>query len=325
MIFKTIEEIKDHVSVQVSMDFQSVAPDIARAEREYLIPYLGLDFYTILEQDYQNDTLDTEQADLLEYCQDVVALFALHNYLPLAQVDISDTGVNLHSSDTIKTAWQWQIDDLSENYLLRLGYVALESMLSFLDENEDDYPEWVSDTGYTKNKLFIINSPSDFNEHYYIQKSALTYLSFHPLMTKVELFQIEPEIGSAFYAEIKQAIAQNNVSQDIQDLFKYLKPAIAHFTVAKALRTLPVTLRHDGVVVNSYEATTQNSRQRVPADSLLLNRAESETKDACNFMARLKKYLDENASSEKYQAYYDFKQAQDEPTPINRSRKMFRF
>jgi hypothetical protein len=307
MLFKTIEEFKDHVSVNESMAIESLNPDIRRAEKEYLIPYIGQDQYDDLEQLYQDGDMLEKHERLIEYCRDVVAMFTMHNYLPLQQLQMSDIGVHIHSTDSQKTAWQWQIDDLDEKYFLRLGYTAIDCLMEMMETYIEDYPLWAESDNYKANKNLIINTTSDFNAHYFINKSYLTFQAFVPLMKKVEQFEIYNAIGKETFDRIKAEIAAHNVTEEITDLMQWLKPAIAHFTVIRALKALPVTLRHDGVVLNSYTTTDENARERKAADAGLLNRATYEARSAHAFMLRLTNYLDANATEDLYPEYYAYK------------------
>lgn len=306
MIFKKTEEVVCHVAIDSETSFDLLKPDLKRAEKEYLIPCLGKTFHATLESEYLNEELDDDHTELLSLCQDVVALFAIHNALPLLQVQVSDMGVHLHSTDTQKTAWQWQINELDENYLQRLGYVAIDCLLEYLEDNKATYTEWAEGEGYTCNKEFIISSPSDFQKYYHINKSATTYKAFLPTMSKVEMFYLVPVLGQTFYDEIKAEIAAGNVSEDNKKLFIYLKASVAYYTVYEALKTLPLTLRSDGVVINQIKSNTENRKEQLGVFNHLLSRADKTKADACKFMDLLIKYLKANAAEDKYASYYTY-------------------
>jgi hypothetical protein len=307
MIFSTIQEFRELINISAGMDFDSLTPDIRRAERKYLIPYIGQAQYTELVTKYETGDEAEEWERLLAHAREVVACFTMHLYLPMAQVNISDVGVNLNHTDSQVTAFQWQIDQLDEGYFLKLGHAGIDSLLTMMDENKEDYPKWAQSVHYLTNKDAIINTYSEFNKHYYIQNSPTTYFALKNIMSKAETFEVVPVLGQAFYDRIIAEIKAVDISTEVKDLMRWLKPMTAHYTISRALREMSFAIDAKGAFVYNYktQGVDKNNRERLQLNNQQLDRAKMCADDGCKYAALLTKYLKANATAELYTEYYE--------------------
>lgn len=171
---------------------------------------------------------------LLERVRYAVASLAFHEYLPYAQVQINEEGVQVISSENAKAAFRWQVEKLEESSL-NSGYRFLEMLLSFLEENREDYPDWI----HADREVFLIHSASNFNEEVFINSSRLIFLRMMPSMKRVQR-RIRARISSALFDLLRQLAAADGLEgKDIQ-LTEYLKAAIANLAYADSIRNLPV-------------------------------------------------------------------------------------
>jgi hypothetical protein len=306
MIFTTTEEFRDLISISSNMDFNSLLPDIKRAERTYLLPYLGQEQYDELIKKYEEGAEEEKWQRLIAYSKEVVACFTMHIYLPLSQITISDLGTNLHHTDTQVTAFQWQIDDLNENYFLKLGHAGIDTLLTMMDENKIDYPKWANSDNYLINKDAIINTYTDFNKHYYIQNSPTTYFALKNIMQKTELFDIVPVLGQAFYDRIISETKAGEISDEVKDLHRWLNPMVAHYTISRALKETSFAIDAKGAFTTNYRTggSAQNNREKLQLTAAQLDKARVIAADGCSYAALLTKFLTANASADKYQEYY---------------------
>lgn len=305
-IFSTVREFRKLVNVSADMDFDSLMPDISRAERKFLIPYIGQEQYDELVAKYESGDETEKWLRLLEYSREVVACFAMHLYLPMAQVSISDVGVNLNHTDTQVTAFQWQIDQLDESYFLKLGHAGIDSLLTMMDEHKADYPTWANGDYYVLNKDSIINTYADFNKQYYIQNSPTTYYALKNILHKAEQFDLVPVIGQDFYDRIISEIKSGNVSTQVKDLYRWLKPMVAYHTVSRALKEMSFAIDAKGAFVTNYRTggSDRNNRERLQLTNEQLDRARMAADDACSYASLLTKFLTANATAELYPEYY---------------------
>lgn len=310
MLFKITTELRQYVNVSEGLQFATIAPDITRTEKQILKKFLGSEQYDELETEYLTNIEDlTDMAaplrELLNYARAAVALLTIGKAADILQVQISDSGIQMVSGVEYKQAFAWMKHD-AKSYLMQHGYAAIDEMLAFMEANVDDYPLWAESTAYTLNKQFIVNSAVEFQQHYNINESRLTYFALQSIMRRVESFQVAPLIGAAFFAEIKAEIAANNLSNDNAALMEWLAPACALYTMARGYNELPLLLTDSGVVLNYTKAFQgDNSKESQPVDA---NRLQTQqrvcTTDADTYMKLCLDYLRANASETKYPTFY---------------------
>lgn len=327
-LINSTDDIRKFVSVDVSFDYNNLLPDIHRCLHEYLIPYLSQEQYDSIDNAYQNGQAapGPTTMTLIEYAQSILVLFAFHNYLPLAQVNISDIGVHLDHSGSNKTAWQWQINQLSEDYFKRLGYITIEQMLIYLEDNADTFTLWAQSDSSTINKSFLINDRLTFQKFYPIQRSPLTFLSLLPFIHKSQAFYLAPHITQELIDDLTTKLANNSLSVHETKLVQMLRPAIAQFSIGFALKSLPIHFNEYSASVLTKDSNSQNHLTSNTPDPLTLKRADSCINDGRSFLQLALKYLQLHASESVFSIYYDY---QNSLTPFTNSestdRKFFSF
>jgi hypothetical protein len=312
MLFNSITELREYVNVSEGLNFETIAPDIARTESQVLRRYLGAMQYDELNIEYRQnieDITDMEGRlkDLLLQVRPAVALLSVLNSAGILSLQISDSGFQMMSSDTYKQAFAWMKND-AKAYLAQFGYVMIDEMLYFLETNKDDYPLWVADSkAYTLNKQFIVPDSSIFNQSLNINDSRLTFMALQPMMNRVEAFKIAPSISAAFYASIKEEIKTGTISEDTQAIMVYLQPAIVFFTAAKSLFELPLQITENGILMNYARAfESQQNKETKVADTVDRRKvADQWEQDGANYLSMLVDYLNDNATASKYASFFN--------------------
>jgi hypothetical protein len=225
--------------------------------------------------------------------------------MPLLQVLISDSGVNLAGG---KTAFQWQIKDLKTSFT-RKGYNALEEVLEHLDAHIDapELAAWGTSTAAVATHQFFLATARQFSEHYAIGDSRLTYLALLPTLRKVERFDLAPALGAAFYAELKEQLIDRDLSADNAQLLDlFLRPALAHFVVAKALNgDVGLTLNGDAVELSMYRPDDSNAKEADASFSQLLGmKAAAALEDGRAFLTQARQFLNAQASPTRFATYF---------------------
>jgi hypothetical protein len=301
-LFKTITEVKKYVSVNAATDLDSLMPDIIDAEEEYIVKYLGQEQYEALVTAYEGDSTNLDIQNLVEKVQKPLINLALANYIILNQVQISETGVHIVTDADNKTAWQWQINDLID-YFLKKGFNGLETLLTYLEAKRSTYTIWSGSTAYTDYKKFFINSAYEFQKHYNIKGSRLTYLSLSSIMKRVEDLHIKPAISPELFAELKTAIKTGDaLSEDHAALIELINPAIAYLTIGEACGEMAVEFQMDAFVV--IQTKGRQDKTTAP-NSLLEVKKEKACKTGGTYLKDLVDYLNKNASETKYITYYN--------------------
>ncbi len=309
-LIRTIEQFCAHVRVSLSgTDLDNLAPDLRLAEREQLRPVLGPALHnelSALSDDELQAALDDPTSvtgELLRLVHEALANLGMLLYLPLNQLQISDGGVYLLSGG--KQPFQWQINELKAS-LRSKGTNALEAVLGYLDTHAADFPAWATSAAAVEARVMLIPSAAEFTRHYNIGGSRLTYQAFLSLMRKVERFQLQAVLSAEYLRELKAELVAGVVSPDNQlVLDDYLRPALAHLVVAKAVGEVGLSFNGAALELNIYRPDTANEREAdAGLDALLRIKASQADTDAKVYLTDLRRYLNRSASATRFATYF---------------------
>lgn len=230
-IIKSNDEIKEYLSVDISLNQKTVNPYLKPAE-EQVIRLLGKDQFEELD-DYHNFSDETvaELDDLLPYVQRPVVNFAFLKGLSMLNVSIGENGIAVVSNSNLTPASKQRTDDLKAD-LEKAAYDALESLLEFLEEHIDDYPLWEASDAYAYQYEYLITSARRFDELLRIDRSRLTFLNWRPTMADVEFLEIFPAVSKEFCDELKEEMKADDVSEANQVVLPLLQKALAYLTAS---------------------------------------------------------------------------------------------
>ncbi|MDF7810507.1 DUF6712 family protein [Hymenobacter sp. YC55] len=304
-----IDQFLGHVTLNSSSDedtYKALLPDLLLMEDEHIRPLLGDEFYEEFHELAQIPAaLDDDQNRLLQLLQSALANLTMVSYLDIAQVHISGAGVQIVSDQNQKTAFQWQIDDLKRNFS-RKGYNGLEKALAFLDSHDTHFTAWATSPAARKYHELFISSATQFSQYYNINNARLTYLALASLVQKTEAFALEPALGSDFFDELKEQLATESLTPENKALVeKYLRPALAHLTMAQAIGELGFSLSGNSLELNVYRPDNSNAKESDPGLQKLLDmKGEQALEDGERFLRRMRKHLNETASATRYATYF---------------------
>ena len=318
-LFKTIEEIKEYLAINISNDIKSIIPYVKRMEAKFIVRALGRDQYNDLLEWFhegsgsvsdsgsgsgsENPPLtDQEHQDLLVKVQEPLASLAFLAYIPIGNLQISDSGFSVAETPTKKVASQFRIEDIKKSFR-ESGHDGLDTLLEFLEENSDTYHLWKNSSAYTVFKQFFIHTSRDFSSLYNINESRLTFMAMSSTMKKVEEFEIRSVISKELYKTIKTEILDDELTADNKILLEeHIKPAVAHLTVARAALDLTVDLTDEGIFINSIEEEKISQKRKAP-DPNISALITSANKDGMVYIEIMERFLNDNA--DKYPEYKD--------------------
>lgn len=243
----TIEEVKEYIPVNQSLTIKSIAPYCKEALECYIYPQIGEKLYKELLEAYNStDGPKPEQLKAIEFLKCAKINFIMFLYLPMAQVQLSDSGVHRAEGDKFKSAYKYQVENI-ECKFLESGWNWLESLLCYLEDNADKFQCWdIDNPAYVENGSLIINSAKKFRQAYYTFGKRYTYEMIRPLIEDVELI-IRDCIGQKLYDIIKNEILKRNISDRIKFILPKICKAIAHITIEQAVRQRLVSLSKKGI------------------------------------------------------------------------------
>lgn len=232
-LIKTIDEVKNFLSVDISMQEKTIMPYIRPAE-EQVIRLLGKEQYLELDEYYnfgEEGESDAALDALLPYVQRPIVNFAFHMGLSMLNVSIGENGIAVISNQNLAPASKQRTDDLKAD-LEKAAYDAMEMLLEFLEKNIDDYDSWSGSEAYAYQYSFLVTSARRFDELLRIERSRLTYLKWLPTMADVELLEIFPEVSKEFCDELKEEFIAGDMSEDNAVVYPLLQKAAAYLTAS---------------------------------------------------------------------------------------------
>lgn len=333
-IVQTFDEVQQYLAINAELEISQFYPDLEWAENRYLKPILGEELLEYLRVQLDSSNMSAEAIALLPYCQKIEVYLAMCKFIPMLQVQVSAAGVRINTDGGNKTAFQWQIEDLKQEYLAEKGFQFIEDLYKFLEDNQEDYEAlgWEGDLT-TNNRQFFIRSATDFNQHVRINESRRVYVNIMPIMKAVEDFRIEGQLGTDFYQELKDAIRADTLGgedsnadgPEIDLVNKYIAPAVAYLTMSEALLDLNLVITADGIIMSNIIATglSDSVKQKgIPRDNLLETKRNEYERKGLAYLRRMKEYLDANASEDVFATYFesDLYSDPDGTDPVNPDR-----
>jgi hypothetical protein len=298
MFFDDINDLKLHISVNVSMDFNEFRVALYEVDRTVLKKYLGKDFFNQLQglyNDKKSNPLTGNTLELIRILKSCTANFALAKWVPLGQVNIDTTGIRIASTENNKTAFQWQVnqvvDTCNEN-----GFQALDEALIFLADNIVDFEVYQSSEEFKQNASLFLSSAKEFCRFYSpMSNSPVQFLKMRSIISKVEDFYIKAVLLPDLYQDLKTKISSGTtLSDEEKKLIALIKPAVAHLTIAKATYELSASINANGFLVFDNTAARDVLDNKKTAGTELIRISNAAEEDGRTYLSLLKSFLTDN-------------------------------
>ncbi len=261
----TIDDLKDHAAIDFINGFEVIQPFVKDAENWLKRRYLGDALFTklaSLRSDVSASVSESESVsgsvsgsesgsniaiynELLSLSQGIVTNIALLNYIPEGQLEISSQGIRINTTDTKKTAFQWQIELLENRYKIGSN-TKLEALLQVLFTN--DVEEWATSSVLKQLRKRFINSALQFEQFFSIEESHLLFIRLLPDMDYVEKIYLRNLLGDEFMSELRERILDKEdlpgktpspVERNYILLFELIFTTVAYLTIQHTKIALP--------------------------------------------------------------------------------------
>lgn len=135
--------------------YLQLRPAIKQAERRYILPTLGQDFYDELKAAILNEVdtpLSSAQTEVLNYIRTALAQYCLKHAIPLLRLQVNQTGiVEPEYIDGVKNKRQASEKSIRSMWvsLDQAGREFLIDLKGYLDTNADLYPTYKASDSFT--------------------------------------------------------------------------------------------------------------------------------------------------------------------------------
>ncbi len=301
-----LSQVLTAASINVSNSIENWFPYIDEAQETFIKPVLGDVLYGQLQRlldpvilDPKDGPIDSRLADLLVMIRKPLALYALWLGSDEFGVSISAQGIQVIETPTHKTAPQYRVQNLKENWIRRAN-TSLDLVLKFLDEHKEDYPNYVCQDA----DLFI-SGTLEFNSEVDIRESRRVFVSLKPIIRSVEKKYIRPTLSSELFDELKATLqSKEGLSKDQIVLMDLIRPALAHLTMSRALLEISIDVLDWGIFDTGGNTFANVSSKQASNKDRISIMAEANQRDGESELKALQQFLDESASEDLYPAYF---------------------
>ncbi|UOR06743.1 hypothetical protein MUN82_06490 [Hymenobacter aerilatus] len=251
------------------------------------------------------DEADSLAGELLRLVHAPLARIGLSGVLDELSVTVSNTGIQIMSTGTHKTAFQWQVVRLDRT-LSRKGYLDVNVLVQWLEDNyqsSEQLQEWADSAQGQRHRNNLITSAPEFSDLVDIQDSWCTFRGLWPVIQRQSTFVLQNAIGYLYWAELHEQVRTRTLTPENEQLLReYVRPALAHLTLARAVPEGLLVLTSDGLVL------AQEQEQPVRPDphfaELLAMRARDAEQTASVYLLQLRQHLNAEASATRYATYF---------------------
>lgn len=295
-LIKTIEEVKKYVTVSDTLEFDELLPYFKIVEKKYVKQALGVVLYDSLHTAYNaGGTLSEPNSDLVDMVQPVICFLGLKEWVPVGQLNISSSGIRINVSETAKTAFEWQTNNL-EGSLLSGGMAALEDLFQFLEDNTASYSSWVNSTGYTLFNECYVRSATEFTEFYSpLNGSRYLFLKLKPQIKFIEKYSLKKLIGTALDTLLRGKLLADDGNNYQKEAIKLIQNGVTLAAIADGLAELQLTFDERGVLIFSNVKAYGTTKTFAPATDAQIEKNKVALKNKADaIFIELRNYLIEN-------------------------------
>lgn len=235
-LFKTIDELREYLDIPAGNSITRLMPLVGPATLKYIKPVVGDELLARLETYYEDSDPDpdTELDALLVMVQRPLAHFIFFEGIPDLDLVITDSGFAVVHNQNLTPASKDRVAAFRKSKET-LGYDGIEQLYHFLEENEDDYPEWIDSEAYSRHFELFIHSAIELEDYVVTGRSRRKYLDLVPTMKRVERFSLIPVMSEALADKIKLEIASGEVSEPTRKALELIRGAVANLSMAELI------------------------------------------------------------------------------------------
>jgi len=305
-LIDNLSQVLSAASINVSNTIENWFPYIEEAQETFIKPVLGKCLYEQLQDAMALDPVPPDDgttmenlAKLLEMARKPLALYALWLGADEFGVSVSSQGIQVIETQTHKTAPQYRVQNLKENWIMRAN-TSLDLVLKFLDEHRENYPSYICQDA----ELFLRNT-LEFNSEVDIRESRRVFVALKPVIRSVERKYIRPALSAELFDEMKSALKSNaELTNDQKVLMELIRPALAHLTMARALLEISIDILDWGIFDTGGNTFTNVSSKQASNQDRIAMMAEANQRDGEAELKALQQFLDETASETAYPLYF---------------------
>jgi hypothetical protein len=305
LLISSIEEIQVFLNVYSSFSMEELKPFIKIAQKKYVRKAIGKEMFAELLDAYQASIADNDaiamtedQTELWELAADAIAHLAMFEGNDSFNIAYTNGGATRMENTNLKSAYQYQVLAYKASRKDQ-GFAALDSLMEYLDENEDTFETYKTSDARTAYKSQWIQDVETFDSIRNISGSRWIFLQVRNNMDHVVNTQIKAIIGSERFETIKSELL-TSLSEENETLMREcIRPAIAHLAFADAIIDLAMKVSDKGVTIyNTEGARGEIELYKEAPDNYMFRLKQKEERKGKTFLLDLEQRIKALASEE---------------------------
>ena len=159
--FVTETYLKNKTDISGNADVKYILPHIQTNSDMWVQPLLGTYFYEYLLVAFNDETLSSDEEELVDKIKPVIAWRALGDATFALSFKVTNKGVQIQSGEFSQPATMKDIDLAMKRYVQNAEFYA-QRLINYLKENKALFPEFTS----TLNKDSDIKPKEDSDDNY---------------------------------------------------------------------------------------------------------------------------------------------------------------
>jgi hypothetical protein len=199
-----------------------------------------------------------------------VALLALLEYTAIGQLQIDSAGIRIASTDQMKTAFEWQIDELKTT-LSRQGWTAIEAALAYCETlpTGDLKNLWIATETYIDSQSKLLPNLREFEKYAHLQGSRVMFNKLLPVMRDQQEEVILPAIGAALMTKVLAFSTETNEGKKaaLTKAHRMASKALAYLTLGVGFQDTMLILSDNGpLVIEAMQSRLAKAVKSAPAE-----------------------------------------------------------
>ncbi len=294
-LFSRTDTLKEFTKFPAGADLTNIEPSFKQVQNKIIKKLIGKTTLDKVLAEAEVPDTHTDVAELVPYVQGAVATHGVYLSVPSMSLQFSNGNLSIASTEDYAPAPRWRIRDYQISLLRDSGYY-FDQLLEHLDENEDNYPDYLASSERLAWKNTFIYSPESANQFISRRINYYLLLNMQPIIKRIARDCIKPILGTALYNEL---LGFNTARRDwaaYAPLEEYIQEAIINYAMDKAMVELRLSVDDEGVGIIYGRVDKEDNTK--DSNEIALFQAREQWKEAGdNAISLLNAELNENSDN----------------------------
>ncbi|MCF0071282.1 hypothetical protein LZD49_12445 [Dyadobacter sp. CY261] len=265
MLISNIDELREYIPVGRDLDFVSVKPSIRKAERRFILPLLGKDFYRLLVSEYEGNLLSEDHQELVEYIRSASANLTMWYYVQIGDVLIDSSGMYKQ-----RTEQRWVLSESDQkrlqNSFLSDGLDALDDLMNHLEDNISKYSTYSNSKEYLAERRGLVTSAATVQTVFTLFHPRVTFQAMREAIRYHEDGRVAPIMQDYYGILIDKK--QDDLNEVDTVALRLARRALIYLASARSMITRTVKFTNEGLkVMAGDDQVSQFENDRIEASA----------------------------------------------------------